>query len=115
MEEVRLEDSTFYIELPGSKRALLQFELLRELIVMRLLHTYTPRDFRGRGIAEKLLKAAVEKARREGLKIEPVCSYSIYYFLSHPEDRDVLVEWFRSKSDSEMKALYEYYHALERG
>jgi len=41
MEEVRLEDSTFYIELPGSKRALLQFELLRELNVMRLLHTYT--------------------------------------------------------------------------
>lgn len=112
--EVKLEDSTFYIELPGGKKALLQFELLKELGVMRLIHTYTPRQFRGRGLAEKLVKQAIEKARKEGTKIEPVCSYSIYYFIHHPEDRDVLVEWFRNKSDAEMKALYEYYSALER-
>ncbi|HEU97956.1 MAG TPA: N-acetyltransferase [Fervidicoccus fontis] len=113
--EVKQEDSLFYIELPEGKKAILQFELLKELGVMRLIHTYTPRQFRGRGLAEKMVREAVKKAREEGIKIEPVCSYSIYYFISHPEDRDVLVEWFKSKSDAEMKALYDYYSALERG
>ncbi|MEM0060430.1 MAG: GNAT family N-acetyltransferase [Fervidicoccaceae archaeon] len=114
METVKLNDSEFYIELPNGKRALLKFEVIEELRIMRLLHTYTPPQFRGRGLGEMLVKAAIEDARRRGLKIEPVCSFSIYYFAKHPEDREILVDWMKGKSEEELESLYEYYYSLER-
>ncbi|MBI4003526.1 MAG: N-acetyltransferase [Candidatus Omnitrophica bacterium] len=51
-----------------------------------LYHTYVPEVFRGRGIAEKLSKAAFEYAKAEGLTVIPSCSYiSGAYLKRHPE------------------------------
>jgi uncharacterized protein len=38
-------------------------------------HTYVPTELRGRGIAEKLVRAALEYARAENLRVIPQCSY----------------------------------------
>lgn len=48
-------------------------------------HTLVPEAFRGRGIAEKLVKRLVSDAEAEGKKIEPVCSYVVLQFRRHPE------------------------------
>jgi len=49
-------------------------------------HTYVPEVFRGRGIAEKLCKAAFEYAEQHGLTVIPSCSYvSDAYLKRHPE------------------------------
>ena len=49
-------------------------------------HTYVPEVFRGRGLAEKLCKAAFEYAKAQRLTVIPSCSYiSGAYLKRHPE------------------------------
>jgi predicted GNAT family acetyltransferase len=51
-----------------------------------LYHTYVPEAFRGRGMAEKLCKAAFEYAKANKLTVIPSCSYiSDAYLKRHPE------------------------------
>ena len=63
-----------------------------------LYHTYVPEVFRGRGIAEKLCKAAFEHAKKEGLSVIPSCSYvSDYYLKRHPEYEPIVKRGRTSK------------------
>ena len=51
-----------------------------------LYHTYVPEVFRGRGIAEKLCRAAFEYAKAKDFAVVPSCSYiSATYLKRHPE------------------------------
>lgn len=50
-------------------------------------HTWVPPEFRGRGIAEKLVIAGFEFARAEGRRIVPECSYVAHLLERHPEFR----------------------------
>ena len=53
---------------------------------MDLYHTYVPEVFRGRGMAEKLCKAAFDYAKANGLTVIPSCSYIAGAYLKrHPE------------------------------
>lgn len=58
--------------------------------VYELTHTYVAPEMRGRGIAGKLVKHAIEHARQNGHKIRPVCSYVVLHMDRHPQDADVL-------------------------
>lgn len=42
---------------------------------MMITHTFVPPELRGKGLAEKVVRAALEHARRENLKVVPACSY----------------------------------------
>ncbi|WP_079504619.1 GNAT family N-acetyltransferase [Mesobacillus jeotgali] len=44
--------------------------------VLVVNHTGVDPDYRGQGIAEELVRHVAEKAKNEGLKIDPVCSYA---------------------------------------
>ena len=57
--------------------------------VMSINHTGVPPEFGGRGIAAKLVNAAIADARAEGFKIEPLCSYVEAQFRRHPEWADL--------------------------
>jgi predicted GNAT family acetyltransferase len=57
--------------------------------VMSIDHTGVPSEFGGRGIAAKLVNAAIADARAEGFKIEPICSYVEAQFRRHPEWADL--------------------------
>jgi predicted GNAT family acetyltransferase len=52
-------------------------------------HTGVPPQYRGHGIAEQLVKTAMEHARSTGGKIVPVCSYVVAQFRRHPEWADL--------------------------
>lgn len=52
-------------------------------------HTGVPPQYRGQGIAEQLVKAAMDNARATGGKIVPVCSYVVAQFRRHPEWADL--------------------------
>lgn len=48
-------------------------------------HTHVPPELRGRGIAEKLVRAALEYARQERLRVVPECSYVAVFIQRHRE------------------------------
>lgn len=58
--------------------------------VLAFTHTLTPRHLRGRGIAARLIKGALEQVRAEGLKVVPQCWYVAEYIQDHPEFADLL-------------------------
>jgi predicted GNAT family acetyltransferase len=58
--------------------------------VMQMFHTEVPVAFEGRGIAASLVRAAIDYARENGLKILPACSYVRVYMRRHPEAQSVL-------------------------
>lgn len=57
--------------------------------VMSINHTGVPPEFSGRGVAAKMVHAAIHDARTEGFKIEPLCSYVAAQFRRHPEWADL--------------------------
>lgn len=61
-------------------KALLTGELIFELTdtrTVRATHTFVNEDYRGQGIAAKLVDALIEYCTAEGLSIIPVCSYIV--------------------------------------
>lgn len=58
---------------------------------MTILHTGVPEAIGGRGIAGRLVQAAMDHARAEGLKVHPACAYASAWMDKHPEYRDLRV------------------------
>jgi uncharacterized protein len=58
--------------------------------VLVIDHTGVDPDYRGQGVAEELVRKVVEKAKKEGLKVQPVCSYAKREFEKHEDYREVL-------------------------
>ncbi len=59
--------------------------------VITLTHTETPVALRGRGIASRLVRGALEDARARGLKVVPKCPFVSAYIARHPEFGDLLL------------------------
>lgn len=59
--------------------------------VMVVEHTFVNENLRNQGLAKKLVDRAVEYARENEYKIEPVCSYVATVFDRYDEYEDVKV------------------------
>ncbi len=57
---------------------------------MVFTHTVVPPELRGRGIAEKLVRAALADARAAARKVVPACSYVAKFIERHKEYTDLL-------------------------
>ncbi len=53
-------------------------------------HVEAPQALRGTGAAGRLMEAVAAEARREGLRIAPLCGYAAAWMKRHPEHRDLL-------------------------
>lgn len=58
--------------------------------VMWLTHTEVHPALQGQGIAAVLVRAALDHARAQGLKVRPACSYVQAYMRRHPDTQDLL-------------------------
>lgn len=59
-----------------------------------LIHTGVPDELEGRGLAGDLVRAAVERARREQLTVVPWCPYARRWLRKHPDDvADLDIDW----------------------
>ena len=74
--ENNLQESRFQTVL-GGHLALLNYQVSNG--VFRIDYVYVPAAYRGRGIAGQLMEAALGYAQREGLQVNPVCSYARAY------------------------------------
>jgi predicted GNAT family acetyltransferase len=55
-----------------------------------LLHTEVDRAFEGRGLASRLIRAALEDARSRGLAVLPHCPFVRSFIGKHPEYVDLV-------------------------
>jgi predicted GNAT family acetyltransferase len=53
-------------------------------------HVEAPVALRGKGTANRLMRAIVEEARGKHFKIVPTCPYARVWFQRHPDAADVL-------------------------
>ena len=58
--------------------------------VMHMTHTGVHPRLQGHGIAARLVEAALQHARDNGLRVNPLCSYVGVYMRRHPETLDLL-------------------------
>ena len=103
--EVRYTSTVFYVKSPDGSKAFLRYRINKG--DMELVETYTPPQHRGKGVARRMVEKALEVARERGLKIVPICSYAVYYFIKHREARELLAEPYRSMSEEELKRYYQ--------
>ena len=82
-------ENRFEVEVDG-RLSVADYELRGTEMIMT--HTFVPPELRGRGIAAKLVRSALEHARSERLKVVPACSYVDVYFKRHPEFRPLLAD-----------------------
>lgn len=57
---------------------------------LQMTHTVVPPALEGRGIAAALVQAALQWAREQGFRVNPLCSYVRTYMQRHPETQDLL-------------------------
>lgn len=72
----------FELEVDGH-RAIAAYQLEGDTIAFT--HTFVPKKLEGRGIASKLIRAALDSARDRGLKVVPICPFVKAYIERHPE------------------------------
>jgi predicted GNAT family acetyltransferase len=54
-----------------------------------ITHVGVHPDFRGRGVAGKIVQAGLEYARENSLRVIPMCSYAAAFIRRHPEYADL--------------------------
>lgn len=103
--EVKKAGGVFYIRLEDGSKAYVATET--EGGVLRILETYVPEPHRGRGYARMLIERVIDYAKSNGLRVLPVCSYAISYFMKNKEAREVLVEEMKALAEEEWRRKYE--------
>lgn len=60
--------------------------------VVTFTHTWVPPALRGRGLAETLVRSALDDVRRAQLRVVPACSYVATFISRHREYADLLAD-----------------------
>ena len=76
------QGSRFVLNIDGNEVYVLYSE---DKDVIDLYSTYTPPKLRGQGLAEKVVKAALEYAKEKKLKVVPTCWYVRKFLEKHTE------------------------------
>jgi hypothetical protein len=53
-------------------------------------YVFAPEELRGSGVAGKLMEEIAQHARKENLKIVPICGYAAMWLKRHKEHQDLL-------------------------
>lgn len=67
--------------------ALIQYIRAGERIVFT--HTEVPEALEGQGIAKRMAYIALEYAKAEGLRVQPLCPFMARYIREHPEYQSI--------------------------
>lgn len=90
--EPRHNELMHQYELPlDGKLALLKY-VEREDGALVLTHTFVPPELRGRDLAARLTRYALEDVRSRGKKVVPQCSYAVTFLERNKEYADMVAE-----------------------
>jgi predicted GNAT family acetyltransferase len=89
------EEHRFEADLGDGTAAFAEYELRPDVILFT--HTVVPPQHEGRGIGSALIRAGLQSARDQGLKVVPVCPFFAAYFRKHPQEQDLLAPGWREK------------------
>ncbi len=79
----------WFIRLAGDSEAEMTWRRTAEGVIA-IDHTFVPPQYRGKGIAEKLVDTGIAEVGARGLTVIPLCSYVDAQFRRHPEWDDLL-------------------------
>ena len=88
MHRDRKDGGLFYMEVDGARVAEMTYQRLGDTHIL-IDHTLVDPSLRGKGVARKLLDAAVAWARGNGTRISATCSYVVVQFARDSSLRDV--------------------------
>jgi predicted GNAT family acetyltransferase len=77
----------FELDIEGAM-AFANYRLAQDKVI--ITHTETPPALRGRGIASRLVKGALEMIRADGLRVVAGCGFVVDYLEKHPEYSDIV-------------------------
>jgi uncharacterized protein len=83
------ENARKYFALIEGSEALLSYRQAGEG-VLDLAHTYVPPPLRGRGVADELVRQALDDLRRRGQRVIPSCWFVRLYIDRHSAYQDLL-------------------------
>jgi predicted GNAT family acetyltransferase len=94
------DDAPVVDDAAGSRFVIREGNAVAELIYARqgdrliLVHTGVPEAWGGRGIGGRLVRAALNGAKAEGLTVVPWCPYARHWLHEHPDDAaTVSIDW----------------------
>jgi uncharacterized protein len=61
--------------------------------LLYLVHTEVPPELSGQGLAQQLVRTAMDFARAEGLTVIPFCPFARSYLKRHRGEYEALVRW----------------------
>ncbi len=70
------EENLFYIALEEGQRAFIKYRLMSTSSEVDFYSTFVPDDYRGKGLASKLVKHAFKWAQEQSLGIKSSCWYA---------------------------------------
>ena len=82
----------FEISVDG-KIAFSKYLLAGEKIIIE--HTEVPIELEGKGIASRIVHAALDYARAQKLKVMPLCPFTAGFIHRHPEYQNLVLEGYR--------------------
>jgi predicted GNAT family acetyltransferase len=80
---------TFFVEKDGARAGWMTYSRAGETTII-IDHTEVSPALRGTGAGKKMVEAAVAQARRDGLKIIPLCPFAASVFAKDAALADVL-------------------------
>ena len=82
----------FEISVDG-RIAFSKYLLAGEKIIIE--HTEVPIELEGKGIASRIVHAALDYARAQKLKVMPLCPFTAGFIHRHPEYQNLVLEGYR--------------------
>jgi len=71
----------------GDSMAFVEYQIAGKNILYT--HTEVPKEYEGQGYANQLAHFAMEYAKENGYKVQPVCPFVKLYVSKHPEYHDM--------------------------
>lgn len=94
--EFSYEPGRFYKnDAEGKMECEILFEEMNDGQVLVITHTFVDPSLRGQGIARQLVQAVIDKAKKEGKMILPLCPYALKVFENEP---DLSSLWYKQEA-----------------